>query len=359
MYWLEFAGEDDVLAALEASYATDALQVLAPGVATAADITPERVAALAFTRAAGPVLGQTTGTLKAAKECLRSTPLASSQPDVPQTVAVRARDIRATANVDTQAVERELGAILVDRGFRVDLDTPDRQLRVLFAAGDPARDAAASPPAQFDPVTAGQVSITAESSVCLLGWTTVAPDRQFGHRAPTDRPFFRPGSMDPLLARACVMMAGAGPTTRLLDPMCGTGGTLLEGALVGASVLGVDADRDMIHGARDNLQAYLDTQYELCRGDATALPVATNGIDSFVVDVPYGRQSAITAPDRQTLVGDALSELHRVASRGVLVGDRRWIDAALDTGWSIEAIAPRRVHRSLVRYLHVLTRADS
>jgi tRNA (guanine10-N2)-dimethyltransferase len=139
--------------------------------------------------------------------------------------------------------------------------------------------------------------------------------------------------------------------------MCGTGGFLIEGALVGARVVGVDAQSKMVAGTRRNLRELVpEATYAVCRGDATRLPLADDAADGAVVDVPYGRQSKIEADSLETLVGDALADLHRVTPRAVVVGDRSWAAAARAAGWTVERSFERRVHRSLVRYVLVLER---
>jgi len=250
------------------------------------------------------------------------------------TVAVRARDVRGLAGVDTRAAERALGTALVDRGFTVDLDDPDHELRALFTEGTAA-----------------------------LGWLAAESVRDFGTRRPTDKPFFQPGSMDPLLARAVANLAGARPGRLVVDPMCGTGGVLVEAGLVGADVLGNDAQAKMARGARENLTHYLEGEspvgvprgeFGVVRGDATRLPVAGDAADAVLFDAPYGRQSKIASESLAGLVGDALSEAKRVAPRGVLVADRSWEESAADAGWTVTDRFERRVHRSLTRHVHVL-----
>ncbi len=242
-------------------------------------------------------------------------------------MAVRARDVRETAGIDTQRAERALGQVLVDRGFAVDLDDPDHELRALFA-----------------------------DDTCLLGWLEVESVRDYGTRKPTDRPFFQPGGMDPLLARALVNLAGARPGATLLDPMCGTGGVLIEAGLVGATVLGADAQRKMARGAVENLSRYLpDSDWTTLQGDATHLPFPDDSIDAVVFDAPYGRQSKIANLDLDDLVSGALAEARRVADRSVVVGDRSWASEAREVGWSVEDSFERRVHRSLVRHVVVLS----
>jgi tRNA (guanine10-N2)-dimethyltransferase len=335
VYVLVLAGEDDRLPARECAAAATDVTVVAPGLATARGIDPGRFRGLAYAHAASELVARTDADVAAARRALAAAPL-----DREGTVAVRARDVRGAAGVSTSDAERELGAALVERGSAVDLEAPDHELRALFS-GD----------------------------VCLLGWLAVESVRDFADRAPTDKPFFQPGSMDPMLARALVNVAGARPGATLLDPMCGTGGVLVEAGLVGADVLGVDAQRKMVRGAARNLRQYLDGnradddrgprtpapgEWHLLRGDATRLPLPDGAADAAVFDVPYGRQSRIEEADEGTLTADALAEARRVAPRAVVVADRSLADPAAAADWSVADRFERRVHRSLVRHVHVL-----
>jgi len=335
VYVLELAGEpdDDAFARREASAAATGVTPLAPGLAAADAIDPERVADLAFTHRASDLVGRTDADAAAARELLAAAPIERSG-----SVAVRARNVRSTTDVSTSAVERVLGSILVDRGFTVDLDDPDHELRALFAGEAPPGAEAAG-----------------DDGVCVLGWLAVQADRSFGARAPTDRPFFQPGSMEPSLARAVCNLADVHAGTRLLDPTCGTGGLLVEGLLLGADVVGVDAQAKMARGTARNL-ATVDATVDaaVCQGDATRLPLDDDAVDAVVFDAPYGRQSKIATHDLADLVGGALAEAARVGRRCVLVADRDWSDAARPAGWTVADRFERRVHRSLVRHVHVL-----
>ncbi|WP_134671049.1 methyltransferase domain-containing protein [Halorussus marinus] len=325
MYALEFAGEDDRFAAAEAASAATGVEVIAPGVATATTVT-DRVRNLAYTRRAIEVVGRTDASVASARTLVDAAGL-----DREGTVAVRARTVRDTAEVDTQRAERALGQALVDRGYAVDLDDPDHELRAVFAG-----------------------------ETCVVGWLEAESVRDYGTRKPTDRPFFQPGGMDPLLARALVNVAGARPGATVLDPMCGTGGVLIEAGLAGASAYGADAQRKMARGAARNLDRYLGAddratgEWATVQGDATHLPFPDGAIDAVVFDAPYGRQSKIANLDLDDLVAGALAEARRVADRAVVVGDRSWASEARDVGWTVEAEFERRVHRSLDRHVVVL-----
>jgi tRNA (guanine10-N2)-dimethyltransferase len=334
VYLLEFAGDDDAFAAREAATAASDVRPLAAGLATARGLSG--VDRLAFTRRAADLVGTTGADVDSALALLSAAGI-----DRGGSVAVRARDVRGTAGVDTQRAERVLGRELVERGFTVDLEDPDEVLLALFSADEPREDDGSAPPAA--------------EGTCALGWLAAVPPREFAP-APTDRPFFQPGSMDPALARALANLAGARPGRTVLDPMCGTGGVLVEAGLVGARAVGTDAQEKMVRGARENCRAYLE-EFAVLRADATRLPLVDDAADGVVFDAPYGRQSAIRSRDLRSLVEGALSEANRLAPRAVVVADRDWRGAAREAGWAVESAFERRVHRSLTRHVLVLDRA--
>lgn len=335
VYCLELAGDEDAFAVCEAETASTAVDRVAPGLATARGITAEGVRTLAYTHAASELVATCEPTIAAAELAVDAATIERTG-----SVAVRARDVRSQTGVSTQDAERRVGSVLVDRGFTVDLDNPDHELRVLFSEGDVDGE---------------------HRELCLIGWLAVESRRDFGERRPTDRPFFQPGSMDPLDARALVNIAGANPSARIVDPMCGTGGVLLEAGLVGSNVVGVDAQWKMTRGSRENLDALLDgdTNAEVIHGDATALPLADGCADGVVFDAPYGRQSKIARHELADLVGGALSEARRIADRAVMVADRSWEDKALQAGWTVDRRFERRVHGTLVRHVHVLSASSA
>ena len=354
MYWLELAGETDAFAAREAATAATGVDLLAPGIARTGGIDRAHARRLAYTRAVHEAVARTEADVDAAVAALRAASL-----DRAGSVAVRARDVRATADVSTEAAERALGSVLGDRGFDVDLDDPDHVLRALFATG---------PRADHDAVAGADGG---DADCCALGWVAVEAARDFAPN-PTDRPFFQPGSMAPADARAYANLAGAAPGRTLLDPMCGTGGLPLEAGLVGADAVACDAQPKMVRGARRNFREYLDgggaddsgrpdadgpsPDWHVARGDATALPLSDDAVDGVAFDAPYGRQSKIARHELADLVGGALAEATRVAPRAVLVADRDWRGPARDAGWTVDAAFERRVHRSLTRHVLVLRR---
>ena len=133
VYVLELGGPDDAFAACEAASAASGVDVVGAGLATARAVT-DRVRNLAFVHRASEVVGRADPDVPSARAVL-----AAASVECEGSVAVRAVDVRGTTGVDTQRAERELGQALVDRGFTVDLDDPDHELRALFA-GPPEAD---------------------------------------------------------------------------------------------------------------------------------------------------------------------------------------------------------------------------
>ena len=319
MYVLELAGENCDFAAAEAQNAAKGVQVIAPGLALAETVSLPRTIHLGYTHRVSEVLLQTSSRLS---ELLSSLDMIHL--DQPGTIAIRARDIRRSTNIDTQKVEREVGTAFVNKGFSVDLDNPLHEIRVLFS-GD----------------------------ICIVGRLLETSSKGHSDRNPTKKPFFQPGSMDPIEARAIANLAGARPNSIIFDPMCGTGGILIEAALMGATVYGMDAQQKMVIGANQNLRHYSIKNFVTIRGDAANMPLSTK-IDSILFDVPYGRQSKITGYELDVLIERTLKEAYLLTSKVVVISDFPLEKLAKQSGWVLKNHFTRRVHKSLTRHVHIL-----
>jgi len=244
------------------------------------------------------------------------------------TFAVRAR-VHA-GDVSSTELERSVGDVLVRRGAEVDLDSPDEVVRVVVSEG--------------------------HAYVGVLVCETDSLNR----RKPTKKPFFKPGSMSPSLGRALSNIAGGYGDATLLDPTCGTGGVLVESALVDGRPVGVDASREMVGGARTNLGEYAaDGVGSLVVGDARSLPISDGSVDCAVTDLPYGRASHVEGESALKLARGVLAELRRVVrddggGRVVAVSDEWLDDEARDAGFEVIERIEDRVHRSLTRRIVVL-----
>ncbi len=239
--------------------------------------------------------------------------------------SVRVRANAMDTEADTEEVERRVGGALHRRGHPVDLERPAHDVRVVLTGE--------------------------QAYICLLDCETDG----FEGRAPTEKPFFKPGSMSPVLARTLSNVAGGYHGASLLDPTCGTGGVLVEAVLTGGEPVGGDVDREMVEGARRNLEEYTDVDSMLYVGDAADLPLEDGCVDCAVTDLPYGRASKVGSTSLDRLRSDTLAELHRVVrGRVVAVSDEDITAVCEDAGYTVDSHHRLRVHRSLSRHVHVL-----
>jgi tRNA (guanine10-N2)-dimethyltransferase len=245
--------------------------------------------------------------------------------------AVRAR-VHGDSDDDglsSTELERRVGGVFADSAS-VELDTPDDVVRLVVSEGN------------------------------IFFGLCVCETEGFDGRAPTEKPFFKPGSMSPALARTLSNIAGGYDGATLLDPTCGTGGVLVESALAGGCVVGCDASREMVEGARTNLGEFReDTDGRLFVADARSLPLSEGSVECAVTDLPYGRASHVEGDSPGTLARGVLGELRRVVSsdsegRVVAVSDG-WLDeTAREAGFDVVERVEDRVHRSLTRRVLVL-----
>jgi hypothetical protein len=172
-------------------------------------------------------------------------------------------------------------------------------------------------------------------------------------------PFQRPVSLPPRRARAAVNLAAVRPGHQVVDPFVGTGALLLEAALVGARVSGVDRDPDMVRGSIRNLTAFGRSAESLTVGDAgdPFPPPGGGGWDAIVTDPPYGRASGSGGEPPEELIRRVLP-----AWTQFLAPEAR-VSIVLPGGvdplgppWVLAVSIPDRVHRSLTREFRVYRR---
>ena len=261
----------------------------------------------------------------------------------------------------TSTLAGAIGGILHRMGYSIDLEKPDHRMG-LVADG--------------------------QSESLAYGWMQGEGTASFtsrGRRA-SERPFFKPVSLDPRLARLAVNLA-AGPVNSgpIVDPMTGTGGFIIEASLSGREGLGLDINSEMVQGANMNLKwAHEGLEPPTChikRGDAThlphLLPVPYMGkVAGFVLDPPYGRNSH-GSMENKALLEAVLCSAHDVAnpSAGFVVilpihpmgeriheavelnesvdllhGDWHGLQSMMvRTGWHPTSAHVEHVHRSLSR----------
>ena len=256
----------------------------------------------------------------------------------------------------------KVGGILSRAGASIDLKNPDSTFGVL---------------------------LDGHSQTVTFGWLLnhgPKGDASIERRA-SQRPFFKPVSLEPRLARLAVNLA-CGPLANgaCLDPMTGTGGFTIEAIMSGRNAIGMDLDEEMIQGAKLNLEWAGSELNPFVLGDATNIKATLpDGVASFsgvVLDPPYGRNSQ-GSMDHHTLLQHTLASAREVVDGGlvlILPSDPRtehlnhpleeserpplkhyaWetIEEMLnETGWHYENAWFVSVHRSLGRVIAYATSA--
>ena len=233
--------------------------------------------------------------------------------------------------VSTKDIERQVGGLFHDKGSTFNLENPTRRFGIVLDN------------------SAGTVA---------WGWMIGQGPGKHGWSAmrANKRPFFRPVSLEPRLARAAVNIAAGASAGYVVDPMCGTGGILIESALTGRPTLGIDFDPVMVEGCQENID-WAKVEAEVKRGDATRFELP-NDVAAVVVDPPYGRNS----PSDEKLIEDMLANIHSQNNECSLVvilpveAGGEDLDEEISTdiklpGYQIDAAFGIPVHKSLGRVM--------
>jgi len=224
-------------------------------------------------------------------------------------------------------LEKELGAMLTEKGFGIDLEKPEFSIP-LFKTGK-----------QY------------------LAAIEIPLNRDFERRKPQFRPYFHPTSMHPRIARALVNLARVKKGDTVLDPFCGTGGILIEAGLMGLKAKGSDIDEEMVDGCRKNLK-HFGLEGEIKQTDAMNLDKEFTGIDSIVTDLPYGRSSFTSDKDMEKLYNEFISVAGNLLEKDkylvVVMPDKFTPESG---GFSVAGEFSLYVHKSLTRKVWVMGRA--
>lgn len=206
-----------------------------------------------------------------------------------------------------------------------------------------------------NPKTVVKIVVTPE--LCYLVKLHYHCERDFFDRHPTKRPIFHPSCVHSKLARVMVNLAGIKKGDLLLDPFCGPGGLLLEGASIGARVFGVDADPKMAEGARKNL-AYFGFDGEIQDGLAQEIKrMFKFKFDAIVTDPPYGRNASIKKGGLNNLFLAQAKKVLKENGRMVLTSDKD-ITEMLENYFTVVGHESIPVHKSMTRELFVLEVVD-
>jgi putative methyltransferase (TIGR01177 family) len=207
-----------------------------------------------------------------------------------------------------------------------------------------------NPVHRFDFIFSSQPQGDQTCAVALRIYTNA---EDWNSRKAHKRPVLHPSGMHPKLARALVNLSGA--RKEMLDPLCGTGGILIEAGLAGLEVHGSDIDPKLLADAKRNLDHYRVPTTQLEVGDAIMLHQRVRHIEAIVTDFPYGLHSR--APkDREDFYVRALLAFATVTSRAVIVLPHTTNAQVIleKTPWKLVSQFSWYAHASLTRVIYLL-----
>ncbi|MCD6503617.1 MAG: methyltransferase domain-containing protein [Euryarchaeota archaeon] len=176
-------------------------------------------------------------------------------------------------------------------------------------------------------------------------------------RRPSKRPFSKPVSMDPRVARAMVNMARVREGDRILDPFCGTGAILIEAGLMGMRVLGSDISEEMVKGTLKNLEYFGIKPEKIVQCDVRNIEDHFEEVDAIVCDPPYGRAASTHGDSLEELYHNAFKAFKKVLKPEgyavVCFSDRKYHYEIGAKYMKLISIVSYRVHKSLTRYIGV------
>ena len=175
----------------------------------------------------------------------------------------------------------------------------------------------------------------------------------FEERKVQNRPFFSPISLHPKLARALVNLSMVKKGDALLDPFCGTGGILIEAALMGINIVGSDIEDKMIDGCKKNLDYYKIKNYKLFCSDIGDINNKLSKVDAVVTDLPYGKSTTTKGEEMKKLYKRSFENISKVLKddgRAVIGLSNKDMISLAKTHLSLIEQHDFRVHNSLTRY---------
>jgi len=156
------------------------------------------------------------------------------------------------------------------------------------------------------------------------------------------KPHTTSSSIPHRLARAMINLSGVGPPARLVDPCCGAGTILLEGAEMGYEVTGYDLNYKMIQASLKNL-AYFGLSGRVIQADAREID---GEFDLLVTDLPYGMNMEAT----DDLYRELLRNFVNLAPISIIAVARDISGMLREAGYRMIESLPAPKH-SMTRYI--------
>ncbi|MGQ9624301.1 MAG: DNA methyltransferase [Candidatus Bathycorpusculaceae bacterium] len=206
-----------------------------------------------------------------------------------ESFVVRIRRVKNYAsNVDVMALERKLGELIlgVTEETKVSLKNPEKTF----------------------------FGILTDKRLIFGLKLAEIPPKPFMDRRPGKKPFFHPSAMHAKLARCMVNLAKPKTGELVFDPFCGTGGILIEAALIGCHVIGLDIQRRMARGSLKNFAYFNIKPAAIIVADARTPLI--KAVDCVVTDPPYGRSATTFKRTTKQIIEDALKVVNDMLEVG-------------------------------------------
>ena len=248
-----------------------------------------------------------------------------------ESFAVRIRHVKTYAQkIDTMTLERKLGKHILENTAKtkVNLKNPDKTFTGI---------------------------LTNEKLIFGVKLAEIAP-KPFVDRRPRKKPFFHPSAMPSKLARCMVNLAQPRAGELVLDPFCGTGSMLIEAALIGCRVLGLDVKRRMIRGCSKNLNHFGIEPEGLILTDGRKPPITQ--ANCIVTDPPYGRSATTLRLTTKQIVEEVLASAQGLLNKGqrICIASPKTLNIACigeELGYKHLESHFAYVHRTLTREIAV------
>lgn len=230
----------------------------------------------------------------------------------------------AFQKVSGTTIKKAIGKLITDGGGKLDLDLPQKVVTVIISRN------------------------------IFIGEQIALADREsMRKRRNQFRPFSLPITLSPNLSRVLMNMARVEKNQCILDPFCGTGGILLESAMIGARIYGSDIDIRMVEGTKENF-AFFNLGYqhiEACDIEKAVdiFPV----MDAVITDPPYGRSTSTGGEKMENLYSRMFVSAEKILKNGgrcaMILPSMTYL-SNLSEGLFLENAVSHRVHRSLIRH---------
>jgi tRNA (guanine10-N2)-dimethyltransferase len=206
-----------------------------------------------------------------------------------ESFAVRIKHVKNhVINIDGMALERKLGELILSMTEKTKVNLRDPE-KIFFGI------------------------LTDKKLVFGLKLAEIPP-KPFVNRRPGKKPFFHPSAMPAKLARCMVNLAKPKAGELVFDPFCGAGGILIEAALIGCRVIGLDIQRRMARGSLKNFIHFNIKPEAVIVADARNPPV--KAVDCVVADPPYGRSATTLKRTTKQIIEDALKAVDEMLKVG-------------------------------------------